>query len=90
MKPSSDTSPSAEKAMEPESIIEKMTSSIAGDGPSAFPEGEACRSAEGGSPATAQRREAPGVHSSNTPPSSSKNIEIEKWTGAEDWLEWVL
>jgi len=28
-----------------------------------------------------------GVHSSNTPPSSSKN---ENWIGAEDWLEWVL
>lgn len=37
-----------------------------------------------------RRRGAPGVHSSNTPPSTSKKIEIEKWTGAEDWLEWVL
>jgi hypothetical protein len=31
-----------------------------------------------------------GVHSSNTPPSSSKLDEIDSWIGAEDWLEWVL
>jgi len=33
---------------------------------------------------------ASGVQSSNTPPSSSKLDEMEKWTGAEDWLEWSL
>ncbi len=33
---------------------------------------------------------AAGVHSSNTPPSSSNLDEIDSWIGAEDWLEWVL
>jgi hypothetical protein len=33
---------------------------------------------------------ATGVHSSNTPPSSSTLDEIKKWSGAEDWLEVCL
>lgn len=92
MKPSSDTTSIAEKAMEPESIIEKMASSIDGDGPSSFSGGETRRCADGGSSAAVQRRGAPRVHSSNTPPqSSNNNINHEhKWIAAEDWLEWSL
>jgi hypothetical protein len=33
---------------------------------------------------------AAGVHSGNTPPSTSKSDEIRHWIGAEDWLEWCL
>lgn len=41
--------------------------------------------------ASAHRADADaGVQSSNTPPLSSKHDEIERWTGAEDWLEVCL
>ena len=43
------------------------------------------------SPSAVHGRGAPGVHSSNTPPSTSiYNDNDEIWIGSEDWLEWVV
>jgi hypothetical protein len=81
----------ATNAMEPIEAIGMIEGSITGDGQSGFPEGETWPCADGGVTAAAQGRGAPGVQSSNTPPSTSiYNDNCEIWIGSEDWLEWVI
>ncbi|HSQ42902.1 MAG TPA: hypothetical protein VLM37_11535, partial [Fibrobacteraceae bacterium] len=92
MKQDRDLTPFSEKATALNASKKKDLDAIADEGLTDLPEGEACRSADGGLSADAQRREAPGVNSSNTPPQSSKNniIDEYQWIAAEDWFEWAL
>lgn len=64
-----------------DSIVGKVTTEC-------LPEADAeCTAAR----ASAHRASADaGVKSSNTPPPSSKNDEMDNWVGAEDWLQYCL
>lgn len=92
MKDSSNSIPFIVKAMTLDSAKGKEFDAIADDRLIGSAEGETCRCAGVGLPATTQRRGAPGVSSSNTPPQSSKidTNQASQWVAAEDWFEWSL